>query len=416
MYRVWYSTESFADYIINHTSLFSHSNIVKNKLYESDANNPTRFHTMPDHIRRILYLDAPDLIVEKDNEPVFTIEMTTEAGTGHNAFQRFARIAASVENGVPAFYIYPEGAIITRRGLRPVWDKINPLIFRALESVMSIYEIPALLYYFPSDIDVYLDFPQLCPNLHRKGLRFETDIVNYPGCPDASSPSMTKMFEAINEILAITDRYGVKPGRARLLGNLTIREQRNYMQNQFVLKANGKQPEDMSPLTAVTKIPTEYLLNYLSQYENASYQIGELLRLREDTAIYQVNARFRGDPYPGALAAIDYLACREGQTFEERRYNLVLIFGELEVDDSERTIRVYNRHGSSIEDFFRDVKNSAKHNLLVKDYSDLHSSEIPRYLMQVRYGSAYSKVKHIRVYSYFADVILFPDGSLWRDG
>ena len=227
---------------------------------------------------------------------------------------------------------------------------------------------------------------------------------------------MTKMFEAINEILAITDRYGVKPGRARLLGNLTIREQRNYMQNQFVLKANGKQPEDMSPLTAVTKIPTEYLLNYLSQYENASYQIGELLRLREDTAIYQVNARFRGDPYPGALAAIDYLACREGQTFEERRYNLVLIFGELEVDDSERTIRVYNRHGSSIEDFFRDVKNSAKHNLLVKDYSDLHSSEIPRYLMQVRYGSAYSKVKHIRVYSYFADVILFPDGSLWRDG
>lgn len=416
MYRVWYSTESFADYIINHTSLFSHSNIVKNKLYESDANNPTRFHTMPDHIRRILYLDAPDLIVEKDNEPVFTIEMTTEAGTGHNAFQRFARIAASVENGVPAFYIYPEGAIITRRGLRPVWDKINPLIFRALESVMNIYEIPALLYYFPSDIDVYLDSPQLCPNLHRKGLRFETDIVNYPGCPDASSPSMTKMFEAINEILAITDRYGVKPGRARLLGNLTIREQRNYMQNQFVLKANGKQPEDMSPLTAVTKIPTEYLLNYLSQYENASYQIGELLRLREDTAIYQVNARFRGDPYPGALAAIDYLACREGQTFEERRYNLVLIFGELEVDDSERTIRVYNRHGSSIEDFFRDVKNSAKHNLLVKDYSDLHSSEIPRYLMQVRYGSAYSKVKHIRVYSYFADVILFPDGSLWRDG
>ena len=84
---------------------------------------------MPDHIRKILYLDAPDLIVERNNEPIFSIEITTEAGTGHNAFQRFSRIAASVENSVPAFYIYPEGAIITRQGAMPKWDTINPLIF-----------------------------------------------------------------------------------------------------------------------------------------------------------------------------------------------------------------------------------------------------------------------------------------------
>ncbi len=46
---------------------------------------------------------------------------------------------------------------------------------------------------------------------------------------------------------------------------------------------------------------------------------------------------------------------------------------------------------------------------------DIPSSEIPRYYMQVRYGSMFSKVKHIRVFSYFADAILFPDGALWRD-
>lgn len=416
MYRVWYSTESFADYIIDHTGLSRQGNIIKNKMYESDANNPTRFHTMPDHIRKILYLDAPDLIVEKDNEPVFSIEVTTEAGTGHNAFQRFARIAASVENGVPAFYIYPEGAIITRRGANPIWDKINPLIFHALESVMSIYEIPALLYYFPSDIGAHLNTPHLSPNLAKKGLRFDPDLVNYPGCPDAADPSMARMFEAIDVILQITDTYGVKPGRKRLLSNLTIREQRSYMQNQFVTKADGRAPGDMSPLTAVTRIPTSYLLNYLSRYENASYHIGELLRSRGNTEIYQVNARFRGDPYPGALAAIDYLTCREGKTFEDRRDNLVLMFGQLEVDHQHRTIRVHNCHGSSIVDFCQDVKNSSRHNLLVKDYDDLRNSEIPRYLMQVRYGSTYSKVKHIRVFSYFADAILFPDGSLWRDG
>lgn len=416
MYRVWYSTESFADYVIDHTILSKQPNIIKNKMYESDANNPTRFHTMPDHIRKILYLDAPDLIVEKDNEPVFSIEVTTEAGTGHNAFQRFARIAASVENSVPAFYIYPEGAIITRKGANPIWDRINPLIFHALESVMSIYEIPALLYYFPSDIGSHLSTPHLSPNLAQKGLQYDPDIINYPGCPKATSPGMVKMFEAIDEILTITDRHGVKPGRTRLLSNLTIRDQRNYMQNQFVTKAAGKPANEMSPLTAVRRVPTEFLLNYLSRYEDSSYQIGELLKSREYTELYQVNAKFRGDPYPGALAAIDYLTCREGKTFEDRKDNLVLVFGELEVDYHARSLRINNAKRSTIDDFFADVQNSAKHNLLVKDYCDLRNVDIPRYLMQVRYGSTYSKVKHIRVFSYFADAILFPDGSLWRDG
>ena len=70
MYRVWYSTESFADYIIDHTVL-SQLQCDKQYMWESDASKPRFFHTMPDHIRKILYLDAPDLIVELDNEPIF---------------------------------------------------------------------------------------------------------------------------------------------------------------------------------------------------------------------------------------------------------------------------------------------------------------------------------------------------------
>lgn len=58
MYRVWYSTESFADYIIDHTLLTREKdNLIKSKLYESDANNPKKFYTIPDHIRKILYLE-----------------------------------------------------------------------------------------------------------------------------------------------------------------------------------------------------------------------------------------------------------------------------------------------------------------------------------------------------------------------
>lgn len=330
MYRVWYSTESFADYIIDHTAL-SGKPVIKNRIYESDANNPTRFHTMPDHIRKILYLDAPDLIVEKDNEPVFAIEVTTEAGTGHNAFQRFARIAAAAENSVPAFYIYPEGKLISRTNRKTgaaatKWDEINPLIFRALEGVMSVYNIPALLYYFPSDdINAYRSNPAAAPHFADKGLCFDSDIISYSGCPDSTSDSMTDMFAAINEIIDATQTLGVIPARSRLLGNVVIRNKRNQMQAQFVAKADGKSAEQMSPLSAVQTVPTQYLINYLSRYETGGYVLGELLKSRETTALYQINAGFRGDPYPGCLAAIDYLSCRQGLTFEDRRSNLVMV-------------------------------------------------------------------------------------------
>lgn len=420
MYRVWYSTESFADYIIDHTIL-SGLALTKRKMFESDANNPTRFHTMPDHIRKILYLDAPDLIVEKDNEPVFSIEVTTEAGTGHNAFQRFARLAAAVENSVPAFYIYPEGKIIKRKNRATgldfyKWDTLNPLVFRSLEAVMSLYSIPALLYYFPTDnIAATADDATRAPHFADKGLRFDTDIINYSGCPDSSAVSMQQMFEALDCILNATESMGVIPARNTLLRTTTIRDQRNYMQAQFVTKAGTRTEDQMSPLSAVTKVPTEYLLNYLHQYETPTYSIGELLRARNETALYQVNADFRGDPYPGCLAAIDYLKCRNGLTYEDRDLNLVMVWGVATIDHENRTLVIRDEKGSDINDFFSAVQSCSSKNLLVKNYADLDCSEIPRYLMQVRYGSTYSKVKHIRVFSYFADAILFPNGSLWRD-
>lgn len=413
MYRVWYSTESFADYIIDNTTLISR-HVVKNRMYESDANQPKKFYTMPDHIRKILYLDAPDLIVEKDNEPIFSIEVTTEAGTGHNAFQRFARIAAAVENSVPAFYIYPEGAIISRSVGSTKWDTINPLIFSALESMMSVYDIPALLYYFPSDIDHYYERPEESPNLLNKGLKFDANIVDYAGCPDSTAVSMQNMFSAIDIIIENTETRGVLEGRERLLRDITIRNQRNFMQSEYYSKANGRMTMDMSPLSAVSVVDTDKLIQYLSRYENRNYELGELLKSRPQTALYQVNAKFRGDPYPGALAAIDYMICRNGKTYEDREKNLVLVFGKItQLDDG--SIEIVDEKGSTISDFFDAVKSCMDKSLLGKDYADLSSKDIPRYMMQVRYGSTYSKVKHIRVFSYFADAILFPDGSLWRD-
>lgn len=413
-YRVWFSTEGFADYIVNHTTL-KDKNVVKSYLYESDAAKPAYFHTMPDHIRKILYLDAPDIIVELNNEPIFAIEISTEAGTGHNAFQRFSRIAAAVENSVPIFYIYPEATIVQREA-SVKWDVINPLIFKALDQVMNIYDIPALLYYFPSDFKQFASNPTESPSYkqNKKGLRYDDDFA-YCDCPCSKDEEMNEMFNAISLLIECVESEGVLSARKKILKRLPFRERRGVMQKEFARLSNDKQEVEMSPLTATQLLPTEYLLNYLSQFEDKSYQIGELLKNRKESIFYQVDAKFRGDPYAGAIAAIDYLACREGKTFEERGRNVVLVLGKLNVNHKEKTFDVVNSKNASINDFFKDVKQTERHNLLTRDYSALKNREIPRYFMQVRYGSTYSKVKHIRVFSYFADAILFPDGSLWRD-
>ena len=407
MYTIWYSTEDFADYIISNTILQEKS-IEKKKIFESDANNSKNFHTVPDHIKKILYLDAPDLIIEYNSEPILSIEVSTEAGTGHNAFQRFARLAASVENGVPAFYIYPEAVVIERQNTPPKWDKINPLVFKALDAVMDIYRIPALLYYFPSN---FKTDPSLSrgSSIDNKGLLYDQENRS---CPSREDNEMIEMFDAIDLIVGAIEKLGVIKGRDGLLGKLKVRNRKSFMDSEFASKGGT---DNMSPLSATTLVKTEYLLNYLSQHENKSYQIGDLIKNRKYSVVYQVNAKFRGDPYPGALAAIDYLKCRQGKTFEDREHNLILVWGNFTVDEENKTIIIKDEKGSTINDFVDNVKSSENKNLLTKNYNELDNFEIPRYYMQVRYGSMFSKVKHIRVFSYFADAILFPNGSFWRD-
>lgn len=407
-YRIWYSTEAFANYIIDNTDL-KYKETVKKKMYESDANNTKNFHTMPDHIKKILYLDAPDLIVEMNHEPIFSVEVSTEAGTGHNVFQRFARLAASIENNVPAFYIYPEAVVIQRKNsIR--WDKINHLIFKALKDVMHIYHIPALFYYFPSKFKTNQDVRTL-DNLNNGGLLFDKNI-QYSGSPLSSDVQMQQMFLAMNEVIGTFESEGIIEGRRKLLGKNIIKNHINYMDNEYFKKGGDDNSSNSSPLSATLKVPTQYIINYL---ESKNHEIGELLRSREETILYKVNAKFRGDPYPGSLAAIDYLLCREGVTFEERKYNLVLVWSNIEVDDKNQTIKLIGEKGK-VDDFINAVQKSESKNLLSRNYDDLkNKEEIPRYYMQIRYGSTYSKVKHIRVFSYFADAILFPDGEFWRD-
>jgi len=365
---------------------------------------------MPDHLKKILYLDAPDLIIECDSEPILAIEITSEAGTGHNVFQRFSRIAAAAESGVPSVYIYPRAVWVAREKASR-WDGINPAVFFALEKLMQIFDnMPALLFYYPS---LHPKAPVSFAQKEAKGLLVD---LTHPSLPDSSSQEMRVFFSFIDTLISYVIRHGIPGALKRIKRSQIVSDRRIWMQSQMNIL--GYFSRLWSPETAVEDIPTENLLRYLSRFFSSPNQgQNSLLRRRDRTIIYKVNANFRGDPYPGVLAALDYMKCRSGPTYEDREKNLVLAWGETSIDPTSGQLTIRNS-GASIEDYIskvRGVRNEGKCILNCQNFAQVRSAGIPRYFMQSRYGCSFTKPKEIRVYSYFADAILFHDGALWRE-
>jgi hypothetical protein len=410
---LWHSKESevFAEWLISHTSLSTFPEIVLKPLAMSDGSNPKEFHSMPARIKEILYLDSPDIVISVGHVPLISIEISEEAGTGHNAFQRFSRLAAAVENGVAAFYLYPQAAWISREDGTRRWDVINPLIFKTLENVMRLYDVPAFLYYFPTEFAGSTTTPPTTKS-GPKGHIYDAD-PHYPGVPDSNDPQIQELFSHLDEILALA-----KVNIPSQVGSMALKKtwgqaKRDWMLAEWNARNAGK---TWSPLTATVEVDTRSLLDYLGRYAEPGHDFGPMLSDRPRTLIYFAKGKYRtqGDPYTGALAAIDYLMCREGKTYEDRSMNLVITFGDLEIIDGH----LKSVSGvATVDDYTLPVQELYKSKskvLLSLSFSEL-KGKIPRYMMQVRHGTTFTKRKDLRIYAYFADAILFPDGALWRE-
>lgn len=405
-FTLWGSTDGFSKYIHENTILTS-KNCTFEYLPESDASKPKLFHKLPTHIKNIQYLDSPDLIIDLDNEPILSIEISREAGTGHNVFQRFARLAAAVENNVPSIYIYPEAAVITRKKSSPKWDTINPLIFFAIEKLSRIYPAaPALLYYYPS---YYRDDPtskKITPA--NKGLISNLDVP-------VIDNEMAEMFSCIDQIIL----HNLNNKKTNISTEPLLSKRISFMQQEYYKKGGTAIPHN-SPISSTIEVPSSAVLKYFCKVKKGipsnEYFTDTIWKTRDKTIIYKINAKFRGDPYPGCIAALDYILTRTGSTFEDRSKNLIIAWGDVSYDSVRNEINIDSSKGQTINDLFEEVdKNDGNKNILTKSYTDIPFSQLPRYFMQLRFGSTFSKPKHIRVYSYFSDAILFPDGAIWRE-
>jgi hypothetical protein len=412
---IWHSPEAsvLTDWIIDKTALADMPTVEKRELSMSDASAPKTFHRMPARIKEILYLDSPDVIISISDIPVISIEISEEAGTGHNVFQRFSRLAAAVENNVAAFYIYPEAVWINRtRSQTKSWDVLNPLIFKTMENMMRIYDIPAFLYFFPTD---YQGDRRKAPGnaYGPKGHLYEDDPM-YPGVPNSNSGEMVQLLKHLDEVLKICSTNVPSQVGSVALKKKWAQDKRDWMSEQWAARNAGK---IWSPQTATIEVDTKVLLDYLSQYADKNHDFGPLLSSREKTIIYFPKEKYRkqGDPYTGALAGLDYLLCRDGRTYEDRDKNLVIAFGDLEFAATGALQRIFGP--ATIGDYvgpIQDLYRTRSRVLLGHSYTEL-KGQIPRYMMQVRHGTTFTKRKDLRIFAYFADAIMFPDGSLWRE-
>ena len=126
---------------------------------------------------------------------------------------------------MPALYIYPEAIFVRRQSdTEGKYDCINPNIF-AMESAMTIFDIPALLFYFPT---LYPNAPK--PGDNPKGKLLD---LKYDGCPLSTSSEMQTMFDVMNLIIEKAER---RTSRVRLINERQIKERREWMQREFFHK------------------------------------------------------------------------------------------------------------------------------------------------------------------------------------
>ena len=85
-------------------------------------------------VRRVLLYDRPDIVLLDGQTPILVVEQTVEVPSGHNVGQRFARIAAAAEAGVPSLYF---GPFVAKKhgGITAGPRYVNVRLFRALDTV-----------------------------------------------------------------------------------------------------------------------------------------------------------------------------------------------------------------------------------------------------------------------------------------
>ena len=365
------------------------SYLIDNTVLKDYRTNIQRLHTgkfdfayNPDELKDILYLDLPDVVVTcgSPERPVFSVEFCGQKPVGFNIHQRFARLIASADFGIPFAYVFPPRAWVIRADSER-WDYVDPRIYLAMLNAMRFHQVPLLAFVWPADDQSNNDGK----------LIYET-IKNYTTVLPPSD-RLGSLFSYLN---LVVKNFLNNRSPQTLMNEPGIMRINQEMWSNFHSRGG-----DSGPPSSCRIIPTDKLdefiseasgVNLTSRYKNDPAP--KVLQTREESFIFGTNTNnYRADPYTGVLPVFDYCYCRMGTSIRERYRNLILHFPNISFSKVKAQTSKYHE---------RDCP-------LRKDYAGVNRS----LSLHLREGCRFTKPKELRIYFYFADMVVFKDQVLY---
>ncbi len=341
------------------------------------------FLNLPEKIKTILRLDKPDLIVTLDiggvDEPVLSVEITTTTPQSQHAKQRMPRIVAAAECNIPAIYVIPG-----RKKSGGSTYSLGPDLYFCMDRIHRINNVPVFIYKYP-DNNGSLQHDRTYPN---QPLLIGADIV--------------KMFRTIDEII-----------KNKQAGHSVSQLANNHWISQELTSqaAIGRTANvTVSNYSTLAEIDTANLSSYLMRNTNMGRariiqtiaRLPNRIKNRDKTLIFKPAGRMfahAGDPYCGMLAFFDYAFCRTGGGVEDRCKNLVY----MPMNEGIRNI-TDEFAPSGYNKYWR------KCSFNKSGVPSLNDQFKISHLLQ--YGCVFTKMKPLRIYGYFSDMIIFQDSIL----
>ncbi|MQF48656.1 hypothetical protein FIM08_01965 [SAR202 cluster bacterium AC-647-N09_OGT_505m] len=345
----------------------------------------SEFLKASESIKDMLRLDKPDLIVAVESGgsyvPVVSVEITATTPQSQHAKQRFPRLIAAAEAGIPAIYIIAA----SKRSGNSVYA-LGPDAYFCCDKITKINQTPVLIYEYPDDDGFLLN-----------------EIPAFPNNPRLDSPSMIEAMSTIKRLVTL------KLSEATM--DETMKDSRisGELQKQKA-KASGFEIS-IDTFGTLKLIKTKDLYGYIQQNSEITTNrlnftwnwLPDRIIERDNSLIFQPTGRMfdhAGDPYTGMIAFFDYAFCREGRTVEDRSMNLIY----MPLNPNVRRIT---------DEFSPSGYHSFYENSCPFRLQGIPSNEDQfKIAHALQYGCVYLKNKPLKIYGYFSDLIVFEDSLL----
>ena len=224
-------------------------------------------------VLRVLAYDRPDIILLHDETPILVIEETVEVPSGHNVGQRFARIAAAAECGVPCLYFGPY--VAQKHGGDTAGPRyMNARLFRAIDAMVRKTKTAITTINWPVDEH----------NEVRRDRQKDQDVREY----------METFFRAY--------QANGLPGTSAALLASAVHKRMISERDAFVLKSIRRPEQYDGPPPSVELLSVE---DFRKRFGIAAEKLPPKAK---EVVLYNVGMNYiRSDPYTGMAMLYKYL-------------------------------------------------------------------------------------------------------------